>query len=56
MCETSFQVKEMKRNFKSEYIISQLLMQVVNELDIDRIAYLSKKMVDIYAYPQLLLS
>lgn len=53
ICATSFQVLEMNRNFKSEYIISQLLMQVANELGIDGIAYLSKKMEDYYAYPQL---
>lgn len=52
VCATSFEVLEMNRSFKSEYIISQLLMQVVNELDIDGIAYLSKKMQDKYAYPQ----
>jgi len=52
VCATSFEVLEMNRSFKSEYIISQLIMQVVNELDIDGIAYLSKKMQDKYAYPQ----
>ena len=53
VCATSFQVLDMNRNFKSEYIISQLLMEVINELGIDGIAYLSKKMEDYYAYPQL---
>lgn len=53
VCATSFQILERNRNFKSEYIISQLLMQAANELDIDGIAYLSKKIEDIYAYPQL---
>ncbi|CEN93733.1 hypothetical protein [Paraclostridium sordellii] len=52
VCATSFQVLEINRNFKSEYIISQLLMQVVKELNIDGVAYLSKKMEDYYAYPQ----
>lgn len=52
VCATSFQVLDMNRSFRSEYIISQLLMQVVNELDIDGVAYLSKKMEDYYAYPQ----
>ncbi len=52
VCATSFQVLEMNRSFRSEYIISQLLMQVVNELGIDGVAYLSKKMEDFYAYPQ----
>lgn len=49
---TSFQVLDNNRKFKSEYIISQLLMQVANELEIDGIAYLSKKMTDDLAYPQ----
>ncbi len=49
---TSFRVQELNRSFKSEYIISQLLMQVVNDLEIAGIAYLSKKMEDGYAYPQ----
>lgn len=52
VCATSFQVLEMDRSFRSEYIISQLLMQVINELGIDGVAYLSKKMEDYYAYPQ----
>lgn len=52
VCATSFQVLEMNRDFKSEYIIPQLLMQAVNELEIDGVAYLSKKMKDIDAYPQ----
>lgn len=52
VCATSFKVQEMNRSFKSEYIVSQLLMQVTNELDIGGIAYLSKKMEDSHAYPQ----
>lgn len=53
VCATSFQVLEENRKFKSEYIISQLVMQVSNDLEIDGVAYLSKKMEDFYAYPQL---
>lgn len=49
---TSFQVLDNNRKFKSEYIISQLLMQIANELGIDGVAYLSKKMTDDLAYPQ----
>lgn len=52
VCATSFKVQELNRKFKSEYIVSQLLMQVTTELGIDGIAYLSKKMDDYYAYPQ----
>lgn len=49
---TSYHVSEMGRRFKSEYIISQIVMQVCNELKIDGIAYLSKRTCDSYAYPQ----
>ena len=49
---TSYHVSETDRKFKSEYIISQIIMQVCNELDIDGVAYLSKRMLDYYAYPQ----
>ena len=49
---TSYHVSERNRNFKSEYIISQLVMQVCNDLGIDGVAYLSKRTKDIYAYPQ----
>ncbi|AYF55179.1 hypothetical protein DFH04_10760 [Clostridium novyi] len=52
VCATSLRVLEKDRSFKSEYIISQILMQAVNELNIDSVAYLSKKMSDYYAYPQ----
>lgn len=52
VCATSFKVLEKDRNFKSEYIISQLIMQCIKELNIDAIAYISKKMVDNLAYPQ----
>lgn len=50
---TSYHVSEMNRKFKSEYIISQIIMQVCNELNIDGVAYLSKRMPDFYAYPQV---
>lgn len=53
VCATSFQVLDDNRTFKSEYIISQLVMQVANELNIQGIAYTSKKMLDLYAYPFL---
>jgi SPBc2 prophage-derived uncharacterized protein yopC len=49
---TSFKVKEDNRKFKSEYIISQLVMQAIRELGIDGVAYLSKRMEDKFAYPQ----
>lgn len=49
---TSYHVSEKNRKFKSEYIISQITMQVCKELNIDGIAYLSKRMPDSYAYPQ----
>lgn len=42
VCATSFQVLEMNRSFRTEYMISQLLMQVVNELGINGVAYISK--------------
>ncbi len=49
---TSYHVSERNRNFKSEYIISQLVMQVCNDLGIDGVAYLSKRTKDYFAYPQ----
>lgn len=49
---TSYRVKQNDRKFKSEYIISQIVMQVCGELGIDGVAYLSKRTRDIYAYPQ----
>lgn len=52
VCATSFSILEENRSFKSEYIVSQLLMQCLKEFGIDAIAYNSKKMVDFYAYPQ----
>lgn len=40
---TSYSINSNDRNFKSEYIISQLIMQCLEELKIDGIAYISKK-------------
>ncbi|UED78410.1 RES domain-containing protein [Lysinibacillus sp. CD3-6] len=40
---TSIKVKEEKRAFHSEYIISQLIMQSLSDLKIDGIAYISKR-------------
>lgn len=53
VCATSFRVKEDKdRQFKSEYIISQLLMQIINSIKIDGICYYSKRIpFDSYAFP-----
>lgn len=48
---TSFSVAEQKRSFKSEYIVSQLVMQAAKSIGIDGVAYNSKKIDDIYAYP-----
>ncbi|MCB2300570.1 hypothetical protein [Clostridium tagluense] len=52
VCATSIRVLEQGRRFKSEYIISQLLMQVLPEIGIDAVAYQSKRMSDYYSYPQ----
>ncbi|WP_418586259.1 hypothetical protein [Intestinibacter sp.] len=50
---TSFSIKNKERKFKSEYIISQLIMQCLNELNIDGIAYASKKVKNsVTAFPQ----
>lgn len=49
---SSYRVNDSNRNFKSEYIVSQLVMQVAKKLQIDGVAYLSKKLSDYYAYPQ----
>lgn len=48
---TSYNIKEKNRKFKSEYIISQLLMQAAKRMEIDGIAYMSKKVMDYCAYP-----
>ncbi|SDF11388.1 hypothetical protein [Sporomusa acidovorans] len=50
ICATSFQVRDAHRSFKSEYIISQIVTQIANELDIQGIAYISKKMTDRAGY------
>jgi hypothetical protein len=53
VCATSFKVRYNNgRTFKSEYIISQLLMQIINNLSIDGICYYSKRVLsDKYAFP-----
>lgn len=48
---TSFTVLEKERKFKSEYIISQLIMHCLKELQIDGVAYLSKKGKNDFQYP-----
>lgn len=40
---TSFKVIEGDRVFKSEYIVSQLIMQCLTELGVDGVAYISKQ-------------
>ena len=40
---TSFHVEQENRKFKSEYVISQLIMHCLKELDIDGVAYMSTK-------------
>ncbi|PIC63051.1 hypothetical protein CSV79_13770 [Sporosarcina sp. P13] len=40
---TSYKVAEENRGFYSEYIISQLVMQCLTELDIDGVFYISKR-------------
>lgn len=49
---TSFSVSEKNRGIKYEYLISQALMKVINEIGIDGIAYLSMKGKDEFQYPQ----
>ena len=46
---TSFSVSEKNREIKYEYLISQALMKVINEIGI---AYLSMKGKDEFQYPQ----
>lgn len=48
---TSYCVKQKERNFKSEYIVSQLVMQNLTKLKIDGIAYISKKSYSDFEYP-----
>lgn len=53
ICATSYTVRNTDRQFKSEYIISQLVMQCLEELNIDGIAYVSKQVSSgIIGYPQ----
>lgn len=49
---TSFSVNSIDRKEKYEYIISQLVMQSLSELNIDGVAYLSKQGKDDFQYPQ----
>ena len=44
---TSFVVEEKDRCFHSEYIVSQLFMQVISEAGINGVAYYSKQMEDV---------
>lgn len=48
---TSYNILEQNRSFKSEYIVSHLIMQCMKELRIDAVAYFSKKISDETAYP-----
>ncbi|NFS28133.1 hypothetical protein FDF12_06670 [Clostridium botulinum] len=49
---TSFNIKEKNRNFKSEYIISHLIMQCLNDFNLDGIAYISNKISNfLVGYP-----
>jgi hypothetical protein len=48
---SSYRIGESNRVFKSEYIISQLIMQAARRLKIDGVAYLTKRMCDTYSYP-----
>lgn len=43
VCATSFRVKQQNRSFKSEYIVSQMIMLAIKSLDIEGVAYYSKK-------------
>ncbi len=50
---TSYSINNSNRAFKSEYIISQLIMQCLDDFGIDGIAYMSKKAKDgIGGFPQ----
>lgn len=49
---TSFSVDSESRQEKYEYIISQLIMQSLSELNIDGVAYLSKQGDNDFQYPQ----
>ncbi|OCS91658.1 hypothetical protein [Caryophanon latum] len=53
VCATSFRIKEANRIFKSEYIVSNLIMQNIVKLDVDGVAYISKKVKnDSMSFPQ----
>lgn len=49
VCATSFRVDDNNRQFKSEYIISQHIMMSLKQLEIDAVAYHSKRVE--YALP-----
>lgn len=52
VCATSFKVNEKNRAFRSEYIISQLIMLNLKKLDLDAVAYMSKQVSnDTFTYP-----
>lgn len=56
VCATSFRVKNSKKAFHSEYIVSHLITQCLRELEIDGIAYLSKQITpeeEEYAFPAM---
>lgn len=46
MIATSYKVKEENRTFKSEYIVSQSIMLACKELNLDGVAYYSKRVQD----------
>lgn len=51
---TSYTIRDnqrRKRKQKYEYLLSQLLMQIINDLEIDGIAYLSRQGKDDFQYP-----
>lgn len=52
VCATSCKVKEENRKFRSEYVVSQLITQNLQQFSIDGIAYISKRAVDVEGYPQ----
>lgn len=52
ICATSIHIKQRDRAFKSEYIISQLIMLALHNLGVDCISYYSKQNIDdMLAYP-----
>lgn len=52
VCATSYRVKEENRSFKSEYIVSQLIMLNLKRLSIDAVSYISKQVDnDFNAFP-----